>query len=152
MPVNCTVNATEVFVWLAFSHALFGGEATVVLPEMFSDTVPSIVPVKNPALKCTDKTGRVAAIKSVDDNDEVMLISVQGIIIRLNVSGISEIGRNTQGVRVMKLDDNDKLIDAALILNEKDPEIPEVMDNAKNIHETFELPSEDLLDEWKKEK
>ncbi|KKT81578.1 MAG: gyrase subunit A protein [Candidatus Yanofskybacteria bacterium GW2011_GWA2_44_9] len=44
-----------------------------------------------------------------------MLISVQGIIIRLNVSGISEIGRNTQGVRVMKLDGGDKLASVVVV-------------------------------------
>ena len=64
----------------------------------------------------TDKTGKVVAVKDVADTDELMLISQQGIIIRMPVNQISLIGRNTQGVRVMKLEDGDQVVSAARIV------------------------------------
>lgn len=64
----------------------------------------------------TDKTGKVVAVKSVDLVNEIMLISKNGIIIRTKVDQISEIGRNTQGVRVMRLDDGDEVMSAALVV------------------------------------
>ncbi len=69
-------------------------------------------------MKLNEKTGNVVAVKSVDDNDELMLITKNGIAIRVAVRDISEISRNTQGVRIIKLEDNDKVVAAALIANE----------------------------------
>ncbi|HSU72736.1 MAG TPA: DNA gyrase subunit A [Candidatus Binatia bacterium] len=66
----------------------------------------------------TDKTGKVVAIKSVVPEDGLMLISKNGIIIRTKVGQVSEIGRNTQGVRVMRLDDGDEVMSAALIVDD----------------------------------
>lgn len=70
-------------------------------------------------LKITDKNGSVVSIASVSDDDELMLISQNGVLIRTPAKGISVIGRNTQGVRVMKLDDNDKVISLARIVPEE---------------------------------
>lgn len=70
----------------------------------------------------TDKTGKVVAVKSVDPANEIMLISKNGIIIRTKVEQISEIGRNTQGVRVMRLDDGDEVMSAALVVGETNGE------------------------------
>ncbi|MBI4145339.1 DNA gyrase subunit A [Candidatus Woesearchaeota archaeon] len=67
----------------------------------------------------TDKTGKVVAVKSVVPGDGLMLISKNGIIIRTKTDQISEIGRNTQGVRVMRLDDGDEVMSAALIVEEE---------------------------------
>lgn len=53
-----------------------------------------------------DKTGRLISAKVVGDGDEVMLISHSGIIIRLNTVDISEMGRSTQGVTLMKMNDD----------------------------------------------
>ncbi len=69
----------------------------------------------------TDKTGKVVAVKSVDLANEIMLISKNGIIIRTTVQEISEIGRNTQGVRVMRLDDGDEVMSAALVVENGEP-------------------------------
>lgn len=71
------------------------------------------VGVKN--IICSDRNGRVVSVRSVTDEDEVMFISRSGIIIRTPVSGISSIGRATQGVRLMRLKGDDKVIDAAKI-------------------------------------
>ncbi len=56
----------------------------------------------------------VAAIEVVAD-DEVMLITRGGMVIRMPVKGISEIGRNTQGVRLVNLEPGDQLIDVAKV-------------------------------------
>ena len=69
-------------------------------------------------MKLNDKTGKVVAIKSVDDNDELMIITKNGIAIRVATKDISEISRNTQGVRIIKLEDKDIVVSAALIANE----------------------------------
>jgi DNA gyrase subunit A len=60
-------------------------------------------------MKVTDKTGPVVSIKQVTDTDEIMVISDGGKIIRMKVRDISVIGRNTQGVRLITLDENEKV-------------------------------------------
>jgi DNA gyrase subunit A len=65
---------------------------------------------------CSDRNGRVVTVKSVKDDDELMFISQNGIIIRVISKDISVIGRNTQGVRLMKLDHGDKVVAAAKII------------------------------------
>jgi len=70
-------------------------------------------------IKITDKNGKAVAIKSVADDDEIILISQQGIIIRTAAKGIGIIGRATQGVRVMRIEANDKLMAAAKIAKEE---------------------------------
>jgi len=64
-------------------------------------------------LKRTAKTGRIVGAKMVNENEEVMLISMEGIMIRLSVADISRLGRDTQGVILMKLGENDKVVAAA---------------------------------------
>ncbi len=70
-------------------------------------------------IKITDKNGAVVGIATVTDSDELMLISQNGVLIRTPVTGISIIGRNTQGVRVMRLDEKDKVISLAKIAPEE---------------------------------
>ncbi|MFH1133251.1 MAG: DNA gyrase subunit A [Nanoarchaeota archaeon] len=66
-------------------------------------------------IQCTERNGKVVSVKVVTDLDEVMLISMQGSMIRMPCRDISIIGRNTQGVRLMKLDEGDKVVAAAKI-------------------------------------
>ncbi|MGH7562610.1 MAG: DNA gyrase subunit A [Gemmatimonadales bacterium] len=66
----------------------------------------------------TEKTGACVALKEVLADDELMMITKHGIIIRVPVEGIRVIGRNTQGVRVMNLDDGDLLVDVARVVKE----------------------------------
>lgn len=68
-------------------------------------------------IKTSGRNGKVVAIKTVKDDHELMCITKNGIIIRTNASDISTIGRNTQGVRIMKIDDKDKVINLARIIN-----------------------------------
>lgn len=65
--------------------------------------------------KITPKTGKVVGIKVVKDEDDVMLITDKGIIIRLEVPNISVLGRSTQGVTLMKTNDGGKVVSIAKI-------------------------------------
>jgi len=67
---------------------------------------------------CSERNGTVVSIGSVSENDEVMFISKNGITIRVPAKDISVIGRSTQGVRIMRLDDGDKVVGAARIAEE----------------------------------
>ncbi len=60
-------------------------------------------------MKVTEKTGRVVALKQVTEKDEVMLITNSGKIIRMEVKNISLIGRNTQGVRLINLEEGESV-------------------------------------------
>ncbi|KPK08926.1 MAG: DNA gyrase subunit A [Gemmatimonas sp. SG8_28] len=73
-------------------------------------------------VKRTEKTGAVVALKEVLPDDELMLVTRQGVIIRLPVEGIRVIGRNTQGVKVMNLDAGDSVMDVARVVREDDAE------------------------------
>ncbi len=69
-------------------------------------------------IRCNDRNGKTVSIKCVDDEDEVILISRKGIIIRMAMKGVSVIGRNTQGVRLMKLGPDDRVSGVADIVRE----------------------------------
>jgi DNA gyrase subunit A len=71
-------------------------------------------------LKKTDKTGSIVALKEVIPDDELMMITRHGVIIRLPVDGIRVIGRNTQGVKVMNLDAGDAVVDVARVVKEEE--------------------------------
>jgi DNA gyrase subunit A len=66
-------------------------------------------------VKTTEKNGRVVAIMKVDDTSEIILITAQGKIIRLEASAIRAAGRSTQGVRLIDLEGDDKVAAASLI-------------------------------------
>jgi DNA gyrase subunit A len=68
-------------------------------------------------IKTTERNGKVVTIKSVNDEDELMFISVNGQVIRTSSKFISVIGRNTQGVTLMRLNKGDKVADAAKIIS-----------------------------------
>ncbi len=63
-------------------------------------------------IQCSERNGKVVSICSVVENDDIIFISRNGIVIRVPASDISVIGRNTQGVRIMKLESNDKIVAA----------------------------------------
>ena len=69
-------------------------------------------------IQCSERNGKVVSTCSVTDNDDVMFISKNGIIIRVPSTDISTIGRNTQGVRIMKLEANDKVVSAVKVPRE----------------------------------
>ncbi|HUW19974.1 MAG TPA: DNA gyrase subunit A [Sedimentisphaerales bacterium] len=69
-------------------------------------------------IKTTERNGKVVAIEAVQDQDELMMITANGIIIRTGLEQIRSIGRNTQGVRLIKLGEGDKLVAAEKIASE----------------------------------
>jgi len=71
-------------------------------------------------LKVSDKTGLVAALKSVTKDDDLMITSKDGIMIRMNVDDLREMGRATQGVRVINLQDEDSIADVAVVRKSDD--------------------------------
>jgi DNA gyrase subunit A len=69
-------------------------------------------------IKTSDRNGRVVSLKSVQTGDDLMLITANGMIIRTGLDEIRSIGRNTQGVRLIKLKEGDKLVAAEKIAAE----------------------------------
>ncbi len=73
-------------------------------------------------LKRADKTGDIVALKEVLPDDELMMITKKGIMIRVPVEGIRISGRNTQGVKIMNLTPGDLVVDVARVVKEDDEE------------------------------
>jgi DNA gyrase subunit A len=71
-------------------------------------------------LRCTDKIGKLVAIKEVVDEDELIIMSLRGVAIRVPIKGVSVIGRATQGVRMINLDEGDKVVDVARVVVEEE--------------------------------
>jgi DNA gyrase subunit A len=71
-------------------------------------------------LKVTPKTGEVVGARFVTDSDGLMLITQEGMIIRINVSGVRLVGRSTQGVRLMNLQGEDRLVAIAKVEREEE--------------------------------
>lgn len=69
-------------------------------------------------IKTSERNGKVISVTSVRDGDEVMLISKEGMVVRSKVDDIRIVGRNTQGVRVMNVNENDKLATLAKVAQE----------------------------------
>ena len=68
--------------------------------------------------KITEKTGKLAGMVGVSDNTDIMLITSEGVVIRMNTEEISTLGRQTQGVRLMKLGENVKVVGMAMTEHE----------------------------------
>lgn len=82
-------------------------------------------------LNKTERTGPIVGAQVVREGNEVMLLSVEGIMIRMKVNEISKLGRNTQGVTLMRLSDNDRVVAIADIVGkeeETDEPSQEVLD------------------------
>ncbi|HDS85004.1 MAG TPA: DNA gyrase subunit A [Phycisphaerales bacterium] len=69
-------------------------------------------------IKVTERNGKVVALKAVQDDDEVMMITANGMIVRTGLDEVRTIGRNTAGVRMISLKDGDKLVAVARLLVE----------------------------------
>jgi DNA gyrase subunit A len=108
-------------------------------------------------IKVTEKNGNVVALKGINSDIDVMLITRNGIIIRVDVNKISTIGRNTQGIKLISLDQDDHVID--LTLCDKDDEtvadnenvliqdaIPEQVP-ADDAQDSFNIPGEENMED-----
>ena len=74
-------------------------------------------------LQITEKTGKLVAIKSVKEEDELMITTAAGVVIRMAVADIRSMGRATQGVKVIRLDDSDSIADMTVIEYVNTPEV-----------------------------
>ncbi|HSI90235.1 MAG TPA: DNA gyrase subunit A [Adhaeribacter sp.] len=87
-------------------------------------------------LNITDKTGKLVAIHGVVDTDDLMIINKSGITIRLRVADLRVIGRATQGVRLLKINEGDEISSVAKI---------DVEDKAEVVMDQHELPADQSL-------
>jgi len=71
-------------------------------------------------IKTTERNGKVVAIKAVHDDDEIMMITANGMIVRTGLEEVRAIGRNTAGVRMISLKEGDKLVAAERLIVEED--------------------------------
>ncbi len=72
---------------------------------------------------CSDRNGKVVTIMAVNDHEELIFMSKNGIAIRVESKGISTIGRNTQGMRIMKLEAGDRVVSGTKFENETGNEV-----------------------------
>lgn len=108
-------------------------------------------------LNITDKTGQLVAIKEVVDSDELMIINRSGITIRMAVEALREMGRATQGVRLIKLNETDEISSVEVIEKLDDEEIESEsgttteseaeVENPKSSDQTKDSSSDDKADE-----
>jgi len=78
-------------------------------------------------VRVTAKNGKVIGVESVRDGDEIIFITVQGMVTRSKVDDIRIVGRNTQGVRVMNLGDGDRIVSLAKVARETVGDAPAVV-------------------------
>ena len=93
--------------------------------------------------KCSDVTGNVVSVTTVKDDEDIMMITSEGVIIRIPASGISTIGRSTKGVRLMRLKDGVKVVSIGITEHEEPEEETENPENpAEETVQTPEVPAE----------
>jgi DNA gyrase subunit A len=71
-------------------------------------------------MRLTPRTGPLVKIRVINEEDEIMLITFEGIMIRISAADISLMGRVTQGVRVMRMNEQDKFVDLAKVVNKEE--------------------------------
>jgi len=94
-------------------------------------------------LKTTERNGHLISLMEVVDNDDLMIVTKDGMIIRQPVERISVIGRNTQGVRLIALNKGDKVFDITRIAAEEEEEIVDFEENEEK------SPTEEIIEEEK---
>ena len=80
------------------------------------------------SMQTSDRNGQVVGAVLVTDHDEIMLITNGGVLVRTKVDEISVVGRNTQGVRVIRLDKNEKVVGVDRVEGLEDDEEPDEAD------------------------
>ena len=81
--------------------------------------------------RITDKTGALVGMNAVDDSNDIITITDDGILIRMHSDEISTFGRQTQGVRIMRLTDDVKVVSMALTSREEDTELEETAEKTE---------------------
>ncbi len=97
-----------------------------------------------------EQTGNLVNLKQVSDKDDIMIIADDGVIIRIKASDISQIGRNTKGVRLMRLGENSKIVGVAVVPSEEfeDELLAGLPDEDETVTPAYIKPNEETgLDE-----
>ncbi len=89
-------------------------------------------------IKTTERNGKMVTIQEVVDDDDLMIITTKGVVIRLKLKGVNIIGRNTQGVRMIRLDDEDSIADVTRVAKTESVDDEGAEDND---HEKDEKPA-----------
>jgi DNA gyrase subunit A len=79
-----------------------------------------------------EKTGPIVAFRCINENDDIMLITMYGVVLRTRLNQIRETGRSTQGVTVMDLYDGDEVVGVAIMSAEAVDETPDEQEGAVN--------------------
>ncbi|KMT66518.1 DNA topoisomerase (ATP-hydrolyzing) subunit A [Catenovulum maritimum] len=127
------------------------GQVLTVTENGFGKRTPLLeYPAKSRAtqgvvsIKVSERNGAVVGAVQVNDNDEIMLISDKGTLVRTRVSEVSSVGRNTQGVRLIRTGENEHVvglqqideIDEEDVIDVVDSESPQAPDNSQDTEET----------------
>ena len=92
------------------------------------------------AMNITEKTGTICALLEVNDADDLVVITTNGILIRQPIKDIRQLGRNTQGVKLIRLEEGDQIADITTVTRDDDDEAVEGTDDAAD---TTAAPTEE---------
>jgi DNA gyrase subunit A len=117
----CAVSADDSERMLSVSERGYGKQTTISIYRLQSRGGKGVI-----NMKTTEKTGKVVAVFPVDDESEIMIITQQAKLIRLEAGEIRKTGRSAQGVRLIKTDEGDKVTSASLVEAAAEDETEEV--------------------------
>ena len=93
-------------------------------------------------INITDKTGKLVAMKNVTEDNDLLIITQSGLIIRMAVSDIAQSGRNTQGVKLINIRDNDSIASVSVVAKSEEDEQPAAPENGTAEGTQSETPAE----------
>ena len=85
----------------------------------------------------TEKTGKIITTKSVNGDEDIMVITVDGILIRTSLKEVNVVGRNTQGVKIIRIKDNEKVSSITVVNSDVEEEVIE--ENLEEVNSETEL-------------
>jgi DNA gyrase subunit A len=113
----CAVSAEDKERMLSVSEQGYGKQTPITTYRLQSRGGKGVI-----NMKTTEKTGQVVAVFPVEDDAEIMIITQQGKLIRLEAADIRKTGRSAQGVRLIKTDPGDKVTSASLVEADEETE------------------------------
>ena len=84
-------------------------------------------------MNITDKTGKLVALKNVTEENDLLIITQSGLIIRMAVADIKQAGRNTQGVKLINIRDNDSIASVSVVAKSDEEELPAEGETAPDV-------------------
>ena len=84
-------------------------------------------------MNITDKTGKLVALKNVTEENDLLIITQSGLIIRMAVADIKQAGRNTQGVKLINIRDNDSIASVSVVAKSEEDELPAEGETAPDV-------------------